>query len=61
MARVWRSDGTPDGEPLRGHEGEVYGALVLPDGWISSWSRDKTRGLWCLESRADGGSTRTSD
>jgi WD40 repeat protein len=48
--RLWRSDGTPDGDPLRGHESGVTGAVVLLDGGFLSWSKDKTLRLW----RSDG-------
>jgi WD40 repeat protein len=35
---------------LRGHDGPVNGALVLPDRRILSWNDDETLRLW----RADG-------
>ena len=54
--RVWRlADGTPVGEPLRGHAGEVYAVAVgaLPDGTpvIVSGGGDGTVRVWRL---ADG-------
>ena len=54
--RVWRlADGTPVGEPLRGHTGGVtaVGMGALPDGTpiIVSGVRDKTVRVWRL---ADG-------
>ena len=54
--RVWRlADGTPAGEPLRGHDGTVTSVAVgtLPDGTpvIASGSSDKTVRVWRL---ADG-------
>ena len=54
--RVWRlADGTPVGEPLRGHDGVVYAvaAGALPDGTpvIVSGGRDGTVRVWRL---ADG-------
>jgi WD40 repeat protein len=39
---------------LRGHEGSVTGALVLPDGRILSWSEDKTLRLWRPDGTPDG-------
>jgi hypothetical protein len=38
--RLWHTDGRADGEPLRGHQGVVIGALPLADGRILSWSYD---------------------
>jgi WD40 repeat protein/V8-like Glu-specific endopeptidase len=54
--RVWRlADGTPVGEPLRGHGGPVWAvaAGVLPDGTpvIISGGKDRTVRVWRL---ADG-------
>jgi WD40 repeat protein len=54
--RVWRlADGTPVGEPLRGHDGAVLAvaAGALPDGTpvIISGSEDATVRVWRL---ADG-------
>jgi len=54
--RVWRlADGTPVGQPLRGHDGGVSAVAVgaLPDGTpvIVSGGRDATVRVWVL---ADG-------
>jgi WD40 repeat protein len=51
--RFWRSDGTPDGEPLR-DRWAIDGALVLPDGRILSWSEDSTLRLWRSDRMPDG-------
>jgi WD40 repeat protein len=52
--RLWRNDGTPDGEPWRGHTRPVTGALVMPDGRILSWSGDYTLRLWRNDGMPDG-------
>ena len=56
MVRVWRlADGTPVGEPLTGHDGDVLAVAVgaLPDGTpvIVSGGADGTVRVWRL---ADG-------
>src|SRR5947209_3143502 len=52
--RLWRSDGTADGEPLRGHRGSVEGALVLPRGRLLSWSGDGMLRFWRADGMQDG-------
>jgi hypothetical protein len=52
--RFWRSNGRPDGEPLRWHTGPVVGALVLSDGRILSWSTDETLRLWSADGALAG-------
>ncbi len=42
------------GEPLRGHTGEVRGALELRDGQILSWAWDPTPLLWEARTGAAG-------
>jgi WD40 repeat protein len=44
------------GVPLRGHEAEVFGALLLPEEKrVLSWSRDGTLRLWDLETEHQAG------
>ncbi len=47
-ARVWdAATGKPIGEPLKGHEGRVYGAAFSPDGQrIVTASADQTARIW---------------
>ena len=59
--RVWRTaDGTPVGEPLRGHHGPVdaVAAGALPDGTpvIISGGRDGTVRVWRMADGAPVGS-----
>ena len=48
--RTWRDCQTSLLQVLTGHEGWVYGAQVLPDERVLSWSDDSTLRVWDLGS-----------